>query len=214
MDLKIIETFARQRMAQDKTGHNIQHLERVVANAQRLMAAESQPIKTSIVLAAVWLHDIIDDKVTSNPAQARREVAELLIQAGATLPERDAILEIMDRQSFSKNLQERQSLSLEGQIVQDADRLDALGAIGIARTFYYGGSRGHDLSNDLPPRDLSQLSQEDYRQNQSSLAHFDEKLLKLADLMNTASGRALAQERTAFMRQYLAQFWAEIKGEC
>ncbi len=112
MDLKIIETFARQRMAQDKTGHNIQHLERVVANAQRLMAAESQPIKTSIVLAAVWLHDIIDDKVTSNPAQARREVAELLIQAGATLPERDAILEIMDRQSFSKNLQERQSLSI------------------------------------------------------------------------------------------------------
>ena len=214
MDLKIIETFARQRMAQDKTGHNIQHLERVVANAQRLMAAESQPIKTSIVLAAVWLHDIIDDKVTSNPAQARREVAELLIQAGATLPERDAILEIMDRQSFSKNLQERQSLSLEGQIVQDADRLDALGAIGIARTFYNGGSRGHDLYNDLPPRDLSQLSQEDYRQNQSSLAHFDEKLLKLADLMNTASGRALAQERTAFMRQYLAQFWAEIKGEC
>ena len=213
MELGIIEAFARQRMAQDKTGHDIQHLERVVANAQRLMAAESQPIKTSIVLAAAWLHDVIDDKVTSNPAQARREVAELLIQAGATLPERDAILEIMDRQSFSKNLQERQSLSLEGQIVQDADRLDALGAIGIARAFYYGGSRGHDLYNDLPPRDLSQLSQEDYRQNQSSLAHFDEKLLKLADLMNTASGRALAQERTAFMRQYLAQFWAEIKGE-
>jgi len=213
MELGIIEAFVRQRMAQDKTGHDIQHLERVVANAQRLMAAESQPIKTSIVLAAAWLHDVIDDKVTSNPAQARREVAELLIQAGATLPERDAILEIMDRQSFSKNLQERQSLSLEGQIVQDADRLDALGAIGIARAFYYGGSRGHDLYNDLPPRDLSQLSQEDYRQNQSSLAHFDEKLLKLADLMNTASGRALAQERTAFMRQYLAQFWAEIKGE-
>ena len=195
MDLKIIETFARQRMAQDKTGHNIQHLERVVANAQRLIAAESQPIKTSIVLASAWLHDIIDDKVTSNPAQARREVAELLIQAGATLPERDAILEIMERQSFSKNLQERQSLSLEGQIVQDSDRLD-------------------DLYNDLPARDLSRLSPEDYRQNQSSLAHFDEKLLKLADLMNTASGRALAQERTAFMRQYLAQFWAEIKGEC
>ena len=214
MELGIIEAFVRQRMAQDKTGHDIQHLERVVANAQRLMAAESQPIKTSIVLAAAWLHDVIDDKVTSNPAQARREVAELLIQAGATLPERDAILEIMDRQSFSKNLQERQSLSLEGQIVQDADRLDALGAIGIARAFYYGGSRGHDLYNDLPPRDLSQLSQEDYRQNQSSLAHFDEKLLKLADLMNTASGRALAQERTAFMHQYLAQFWAEIKGEC
>ena len=214
MDLKIIETFARQRMAQDKTGHNIQHLERVVANAQRLMAAESQPIKTSIVLAAAWLHDIVDDKVTTNPAQARREVAELLIKAGATLPERDAILEIMDRQSFSKNLQERQSLSLEGQIVQDADRLDALGAIGIARTFYYGGSRGNDLYNDLPARDLSRLSPEDYRQNQSSLAHFDEKLLKLADLMNTASGRALAQERTAFMHQYLAQFWAEIKGEC
>lgn len=213
MELGIIEAFVRQRMAQDKTGHDIQHLERVVANAQRLMAAESQPIKTSIVLAAAWLHDVIDDKVTSNPAQARREVAELLIQAGATLPERDAILEIMDRQSFSKNLQERQSLSLEGQIVQDADRLDALGAIGIARAFYYGGSRGHDLYNDLPPRDLSQLSQEDYRQNQSSLAHFDEKLLKLADLMNTASGRAIAQDRTAFMRQYLAQFWAEIKGE-
>ena len=139
MDLGIIEAFARQRMAQDKTGHDIQHLERVVANAQRLMVAESKPIKTSIVLAAAWLHDVIDDKVTSNPAQARREVAELLIQAGATLPERDTILEIMDRQSFSKNLQERQSLSLEGQIVQDADRLDALGAIGIARTFYYGG---------------------------------------------------------------------------
>ena len=104
MELGIIEAFVRQRMAQDKTGHDIQHLERVVANAQRLMTAESQPIKTSIVLAAVWLHDVIDDKVTSNPAQARREVAELLIQAGATLPERDAILEIINRQSFSKNL--------------------------------------------------------------------------------------------------------------
>lgn len=214
MDLKIIEAFARQRMAQDKTGHNIQHLERVVANAERLMAAESQPIKANIVLAAAWLHDVIDDKVTTNPAQARREVAEFLMKAGATLPERDAILEIMDRQSFSKNLQERQSLSLEGQIVQDADRLDALGAIGIARTFYYGGARGHDLYNDLLARDLSRLSPEDYRQNQSGLTHFDEKLLKLADLMNTASGHALAQERTAFMRQYLAQFRAEIKGEC
>ncbi len=106
------------------------------------MAAGSE---TSIVLAATWLHDIIDDKVTSNPAQARREVAELLIQTGTQLCQsRCYFEEIMDRQSFSKNLKERQSLSLKGKL---ACRIEPIGCLRhqlVHRSHaYYGGSRGN-----------------------------------------------------------------------
>ena len=214
MDLAVIEQYARQILQNDATGHDIQHIERVLDNALRIAQREKvvDPQELALIQAAVWLHDVIDDKVVDDVASATRQVQQVLQQAGATLAEQQEILYIIEHQSFSKNLAQRHPLSRAGQIVQDADRLDATGALAIARTFYYGGAKGHMLYNELPVRDVETLSLEEYRENQSVIGHFYEKLFKIKDLMNTATGRRLAQERTQFMELFVTQFWDEIKG--
>ena len=123
------------------------------------------------------------------------------------------VFAIIDHLSFSKNLSEKQVLSQEGQIVQDADRLDAIGAIGIARTFYYGGHVGNPMYDpELPPR--TQMDAAAYRSERSTVInHFYEKLLLLESKMNTETGRRLARKRTAFMEQFLQEFFDEWKGQ-
>ena len=124
-----------------------------------------------------------------------------------------SVFAIIDHLSFSKNLSEKQVLSQEGQIVQDADRLDAIGAIGIARTFYYGGHVGNPMYDpELPPR--TQMDAAAYRSERSTVInHFYEKLLLLESKMNTETGRRLARKRTAFMEQYLQEFFDEWNGQ-
>lgn len=113
--------------------------------------------------------------------------------------------------SYSKNLSKNRELSQLGKIVQDADRLDALGAVGIARAFYYGGSKNHSLYNDTEPRPTDQLTEDNYREQRSVINHFYEKLLHLKNSMNTPLGKQTAQERTKFMEDYLIQFDQETK---
>ena len=214
MELRLIEDYVKQILADEATGHDLQHIERVLDNAMRIARAEgvSDERELALIQAAVWLHDVVDDKVVADVEQATAQVQYLLQQAQATPEEQAEILYIIAHQSFSKNLAQRHPLSRAGQIVQDADRLDATGAISIARTFYYGGARGHALYNELPVRDVQTLSLAEYRQNQSVIGHFYEKLFKIKELMNTETGRRLAQERTQFMELFVEQFWDEVKG--
>ncbi|BBM22655.1 MULTISPECIES: HD domain-containing protein [Lactiplantibacillus] len=205
--LTAIRTYARQKLAQDHSGHGSDHLERVNRLARRLAQAEQANL--NLTLAAAWLHDVIDDKLMVDPEQAHHDLADQLSELGVSTADQTAIFDIIDHMSFSKSLNGAQKLSLEGQIVQDADRLDAIGAIGIARALYYSGHVGEKIYDPaIAPRE--HLTKEQYRQQPgTAINHFYEKLFKLADMMNTPAAKALAKRRTDVMRAFVDQFKAE-----
>jgi uncharacterized protein len=205
--LTAIRTYARQKLAQDHSGHGSDHLERVNRLARRLAQAEQANL--NLTLAAAWLHDVIDDKLMVDPEQAHHDLADQLSELGVLTADQTAIFDIIDHMSFSKSLNGAQKLSLEGQIVQDADRLDAIGAIGIARALYYSGHVGEKIYDPaIAPRE--HLTKEQYRQQPgTAINHFYEKLFKLADMMNTPAAKALAKRRTDVMRAFVDQFKAE-----
>ncbi|GIP69414.1 metal-dependent phosphohydrolase [Lactiplantibacillus pentosus] len=205
--LTAIRTYARQKLAQDHSGHGSDHLERVNRLARRLAQAEQANL--NLTLAAAWLHDVIDDKLMVDPEQAHHDLADQLSELGVSTADQTAIFDIIDHMSFSKSLNGAQKLSLEGQIVQDADRLDAIGAIGIARALYYSGHVGEKIYDPaIAPRE--HLTKEQYRQQPgTAINHFYEKLFKLADMMNTPATKALAKRRTDVMRAFVDQFKAE-----
>lgn len=205
--LTAIRTYARQKLAQDHSGHGSDHLERVNRLARRLAQAEQANL--NLTLAAAWLHDVIDDKLMVDPEQAHHDLADQLSELGVSTADQTAIFDIIDHMSFSKSLNGAQKLSLEGQIVQDADRLDAIGAIGIARALYYSGHVGEKIYDpSIAPRE--HLTKEQYRQQPgTAINHFYEKLFKLADMMNTPAAKALAKRRTDVMRAFVDQFKAE-----
>jgi uncharacterized protein len=164
---------------------------------------------------AALLHDVADPKLNVTPEQGVQILSGFL-DTCAFSPERRAALEdILARVSFSGELDSTNSSSKSPELmaVQDADRLDALGAVGIARTFAYGGSRGNAMHEpETVPRKL--LNQTAYRTGRStSINHFHEKLLKLKAKMNTATGRALAEDRHEFMVTFLAKFQREWDGK-
>ncbi len=139
--------------------------------------------------------------------------ADTVAAAGASAGQQQAVLAIIDHMGFKANLAGHQVLSLEGQLVQDADRIDALGAIGIARAFMYGGAHGSKMYDPaLPPR--QQLDAASYRHGETTvLNHFEEKLFKLAAQMNTPAGKKVAAQRTAVMRRFVTEFLAEFDGK-
>ena len=196
--LKKIQDFARERMAFDPTGHDYWHADRVAKLAKTLYIAdygESNTEALIIIEAAAYLHDTIDDKLVSDIIFSQMEVEQLLDELCLSPASRENIL-----------------YTIEGQYVQDADRIDALGAIGIARTFAYGGHANNEIYNPkIPVIDVQ--NKDDYRNHPSTaINHFHEKLLKLEHSMNTEAGKEIAHERTLFMRQFLDQFMAEWQG--
>ena len=205
--LAAIQAYALAQLAQDHSGHGSDHLERVNRLAQRLAQAEGANV--NLTLAAAWLHDVIDDKLMADPIKAHQDLANRLTGLHVAPADQTAIFDIIDHMSFSKSFNGVQKLSLEGQIVQDADRLDAIGAIGIARALYYSGHVGEPIYDPaVAPR--TQLTREQYRhQPGTAINHFYEKLFKLEDLMNTTAAKQLATERTRVMRQFVDQFKAE-----
>ena len=167
-------------------GHDAEHTFRVHRNAISI-ARESGIEDTLTIELAALLHDVDDHKLfdTVGNANARAFLASESVPQSTI----DEICDIIEHVSFSKN-RGRQQLSIQAQIVQDADRLDAIGAIGIARTFAYGGEHGRPLS--------------------ASVEHFHEKLLLLKDLMNTDAAKAMAQRRHEFMESYLKELSEEM----
>ncbi len=208
------ETFAFALVEGDSSGHDRFHLDRVRRMALHL--AEAVGANALIVEVAALLHDATDAKLMGDPGEAMSRLRQIL----ATMPlegdEAHQILQIVTGQSFSASLSGAIAgdgpTPLAFQVVQDADRLDAIGAIGIARCFAYGGRKGQPMHNpDLMPREGLTLSQ--YREGkQSSLNHFYEKLFKLKDKLHTPAARAIAENRHAVMAAFVTEFLAEWEG--
>ena len=208
--LKAMEQYAKRVLGSDTSGHDWSHIERVVNTAKTIAKAEGADL--FICEAAALLHDVIDDKIVQDPADALKELKKFLTSIEVTPEEIEAIELIITRMSF-KNHQENQELSLEGRVVQDADRLDAIGAIGIARVMCYSGSTGRPIHHpNMKPR--GKMTPEEYRNGESTaIMHFYEKVLKLKELMNTDYGKKLAKGRHEFLEMYLEQFYAEWEGK-
>ncbi|HZK23406.1 MAG TPA: HD domain-containing protein [Atopostipes sp.] len=210
MNLVAIREFAKNVLEGDKTGHDWNHALRVEKNVHKIMPPGLDEAELEVIRAACWLHDTIDKKLAQSRQKSVGEIEELLVKNGATLAQIDEVLDIIQNLSYSKNLETKKELSLAGQIVQDADRLDAIGAIGIGRAFYYGGSQGDAMYTDDVPRSLEKLTASNYRKGSSVLNHFYEKLLLLESQMNTEAGKFEAKKRTNFMKKYLEQLAREI----
>lgn len=185
--------------------HDFAHIERVMKNAVEILAGEPSA-NEEVVRLAVLLHDIEDAKYKSddNPT-----VLEILQAIGADDELSKKVLACIESVSFSGG-NAKDLTSIDGAIVRDADRLDAIGAIGIARTFAFGGARGRKLyDTDEMVRD--NMSEKEYRGKETaSVTHFYEKLLLLKDLMVTEGGKRLAEQRHDFMEGFLKQLACEI----
>ena len=210
MVLVAIREFSRGVLEGDQTGHDWNHALRVEKNVRKIMPPGVDEAELEVIRAACWLHDTIDEKLADDLRRTVEEVEMLLIENGATQEQTDEILDIIQNLSYSKNLETKKELTSAGQIVQDADRLDAIGAIGIGRAFYYGGSQGEAMYTDDDPRSLDELTASTYRNGSSVLNHFYEKLLLLEEQMNTEPGKFEAKKRTNFMKDYLEQLAREI----
>ncbi len=203
--------FVRSELKNAEGGHDWWHIERVWNNARTL--ARSEPADLFVVELAALLHDIADHKFTggdesAGPAKAR----ELLSGLGVEESVISHVEQIMTGVSFKGGNVVPGFYSPELGVVQDADRLDAIGAIGIARAFNYGGFRGREMHNpSIPPE--TGMSAEQYRRSTApTINHFYEKLLLLKDRMNTETGRRMAEQRHRFMESYLEQFYREWSG--
>ncbi|MDH6365149.1 uncharacterized protein M2139_002167 [Enterococcus sp. PF1-24] len=210
--IKKVIAFTEEKMQQDKTGHGMDHIQRVVKSAEKILVTEPRANQL-IVLAAAYLHDTVDDKLVTNEKKAYQELQDFLVAADFQKEEIDEIIHIIKNMSYSKELDGlAEPLSLEGKIVQDADRIDALGAFGILRTSYYGGSKGHPIYDPaISPIDYQNKT--DYRKGSTVINHFYEKLLLIADTMKTDYGKKEAKRRKQFMEEFLEEFFLEWRGE-
>ena len=186
--------------------HDFQHIERVYNNALAILKTEPSA-NEKIVCLSVLLHDVSDSKYTTDKSNEERILNELEL----TAEERKHIQTVIAEVSFNGG-NELPATTIESKIVRDADRLDAIGAVGIARTFAYGGAKGRKLYDDSEEVRF-QMTEEQYRsQSTASVTHFYEKLLLLKDLMVTAKGREMAEERHNYMVQFLDQLKKERDG--
>ncbi|WP_176700219.1 HD domain-containing protein [Gilliamella apicola] len=209
--IQAIQAFVKQKLANDFSGHDMAHIERVVRLAEQILKYEPKA-NGFIVIVSAYLHDVIDEKVVADVNQAIIELRDYLILQALTDSEIKMIFDIIENMSYRKNLNQKKTLSLEGQIVQDADRLDALGAIGIARTFYYGGNKHHIMYDpDISPR--TALNEDNYKQPNTVINHFYEKLFLLKDKMNTPIAKKLAEQRHHFLVEFVNQFEKEWLGK-
>lgn len=205
--LRAIRRYAENVLGQDTTGHDMTHIERVVRNAKKLQEKEGGSL--FLIESSAYLHDVLDDKLVSDVEKAKQDLISFLVLIGVEERIIETILFIIDHVSFSAQLENDPiELTVEAKIVQDADRLDAIGAIGIARTFYYGGNKGHKMYDPtVVPRKA--MTKSDYRQNETVLNHFDEKLFKLKELFQTEAGKKEADIRHQVMIDFVTQFKKE-----
>ncbi|SES20627.1 uncharacterized protein SAMN04487944_12374 [Gracilibacillus ureilyticus] len=204
------EKLVKDALMNEKSGHDWFHIKRVTKTAKEI--ADKEDADTFVVTIAALLHDLADDKVVDNEEKALSDIRKYLIESGIDHTDAQHILTIIQTISF-KGGNNPPVETLEAKVVQDADRLDALGAIGIARCFVYAGKVGSPIyHSQLEIRE--NMSLEEYRNNNSSaINHFYEKLLKLKDLMNTKTGKELAAQRHEFLENFLDQFYLETGEE-
>jgi uncharacterized protein len=206
-------SFVKETLGGAEAGHDWFHTQRVFRNA--LLIAKDEKVDVLIVSLGALLHDIADAKFHDGDETVGPKLAQEFLdslQIGAEITEH--VIHIIEHISFKNSLAKKGQppYSKELQVVQDADRLDALGAIGIARAFHYGGHKNRQLYNpDIPPN--LEISREEYKHSHSpTINHFYEKLLLLKDKMNTHTGRKIAEERHQFLLKYLEHFYTEWNG--
>ena len=207
--------FVKETLAGAEGGHDWFHIERVLNNAQ--LIAKGEKADRLVVMLGALLHDIADAKFHNGDETIGPRVAsEFLMRQNVASTVIAQVVEIIEHISFKNSLSKTGNTpvrSKEFAIVQDADRLDALGAIGIARAFNYGGFRNRELYNPEEPPNLH-LSKEAYKAAKSpTINHFYEKLLLLKDQMNTQTAKKIAAKRHRYMEKFLDQFYDEWQGK-
>lgn len=204
--------YVKQELAGAEGGHDWWHIYRVWQQARQIALHEAaDPL---VVELGALLHDIADSKFhDGNEEIGPAKAADFLRRQAVAEPVITAVVQIIRHISFKGGNEARTYWSAELAVVQDADRLDAMGAVGIARAFNYGGFRNRPLYDPAIAPDLH-MSKEAYKSAVSpTINHFYEKLLLLKDRMNTPTGKALAEARHAFMEQFLGQFYLEWNGQ-
>jgi len=209
--IKEVENYVKKELAGDSTGHDWWHIRRVRQMAK--VVAEKEGGDLFVIELAALLHDIADWKFNDGDEKAgSKKTKDLLEGLGINEEIIKQVGEIVDNVSFKGAGVENKIKTKEGMIVQDADRLDVIGAIGAARIFAYGGSVGREIYDpNIKPKFHKTF--EDYKKNKSSsINHFYEKVLLLKDRLNTKTARKIAVQRHKFLEKYLEQFFKEWEG--
>ncbi len=193
--ITVVKNHIKEEFSGEGTGHDYFHIERVVKSANRIAKEENADL--FLVELAAWLHDVGDYKLNDGVDKSEELISEFLSELNVPQEIISKTLEIVSQVSFSKG---KIAESLEAQIVQDADRLDAIGAVGLARVFAYGGSKHREIWNPENPEE-------------TTIQHFYDKLLKLEDLMNTNTAKKIAEERHQYLEEFLDRFYREWEGK-
>ncbi len=205
--------FVKETLPEAEGGHDWFHIQRVFLNAKYI--AKHENVDELVVALAALLHDIADSKFNNGDESVGPEIASNFLRS-LELNELliEHVVKIIENMSFKNSLEKKERFnSIELQVVQDADRLDAIGAIGIARAFNYGGFKNRALYDPKIHPALNQTKEEYKSSTAPTLNHFYEKLLLLKDKMNTKTGLKLAEKRHQFMLNYLDQFYNEWNGD-
>lgn len=189
------QEYIKETFLKEGTGHDYYHIERVVTNTRRILQTEHAD--SFLIELAAWLHDLGDHKLHNGVDKSEELINAFLKDLLVDQSIINRVVEIVSQVSFSKG---NKPSSIEAEILQDADRLDAIGAIGIARCFAYGGSKNRILYSP----DAKEIEN-------SSIQHFYDKLFKLKDMMNTESAKLIAAKRHSFMEEYIAEFYREVR---
>lgn len=199
--------FIKDEFCEEGSGHDWFHIERVYKNALYLLEQENAGDEFIIKMAAL-LHDVDDWKFSKDNMTDTSRIENFLINQNVDKNDMEKIIDIIKTLSFKGGVVDSTQSTIEGMIVQDADRLDSIGAIGIARAFTYGGYKNNLIYDpDVKVKEFKSL--EDVKEKNTTINHFYEKLLKLKNLMNTESAKKIAEQRHDYMENFLAQFYNE-----
>lgn len=205
-------SFVKEKLHGAESGHDWFHIERVWKLSRKI--AETENCNQEVVQLSALLHDIADPKFHNGDENLALKISRDFLESENVSEDIiQQVLFIIKNISFKNRGEVPENIPVELKIVQDADRLDAIGAIGIARTFNFGGFKNNLMYDPNLPPNLN-MTKEEYKKNKgTTINHFYEKLLLLKDLMNTAKGKELAQERHDFMLKFLDEFYKEWKVE-
>lgn len=205
-------TFVKDKLKGAESGHDWWHIHRVWNNTKLIL--ETEDADRLVCELTALLHDIADSKFNNGDESIGPKIAgEFLYSIGVDSRIIEHVQNIILNMSYKASLGEVKFHSKELEVVQDADRLDAIGAIGIARAFNYGGYKNREIYN--PNINIEKKIEKEAYKNSSgpTINHFYEKLLLLKDKMNTSAGKKIAEQRHTYMEEFLDQFYAEWKGE-
>lgn len=208
--LQNAEAYIQEIFRTDYSGHDASHTLRVCRTVRRLAEAEGADL--FIVQLAALLHDVDDRKLSPETCSNKERAVFFMKSQGLDKDVIRQVCTIIGEVAYAG----RDSVvpsTIEGKCVQDADRLDALGAVGVARAFAYGGSHGRVMYDPNEPPTLDMSGEEYHRHVSTTVNHFYEKLFLLEDMMNTDAARALARHRSRYMRDFLEEFFAEWEGD-